>query len=67
MFGNILGNKSNVYKIGWSKFDRKRFILDYCSVDWKNLMKIDERNADNSVKLYLDKISMLLDTHLCTT
>ena len=63
MFGNILGNKSNIYERGWSKFDRENFILDYFSVDWENLLKNDELNADNSTKMSLDKINMLLDTN----
>ena len=33
MFGNILGNKSNIYERGWSKSDQENFILDYFSVD----------------------------------
>ena len=33
MFGNIVGNKSNIYERGWSKFDQENFILDYFSVD----------------------------------
>ena len=32
MFGNIPGNKSNIYQRHWSKFDRKKFILGYFSV-----------------------------------
>ena len=66
MFGNILGNKgnkSNIYERDWSKFDRENFILDYFSVDWEDLLKIDECNADNLTKIYLDKINMLLDTY----
>ena len=63
MFGNILGNKSNIYERDWSKFDRENFILDYFSVDWENLLKNDELNADNSTKMSLDKINMLLDTN----
>ena len=63
MFGNISGNKSNVYERDWPKFDRENFILDYISVDWEDLLKIDELNADNSTKIYLDKINMLLDTY----
>ena len=63
MFGNILGNKSNIHERDWSKFDRENFILDYFSVDWEDLLKIDELNADNSTKMYLDKINMLLDTY----
>ena len=62
MFGNISGNKSNIYERDWSKFDRENFILDYFSVDWEDLLKTDELNADNSTRMYLDKINMLLDT-----
>ena len=63
MFGNISGNKSNTYERDWSRFDRENFILDYFSVDWEDLLKIDAFNADNSTKIYLDKIDMLLDTY----
>ena len=41
----------------------RKFILDYFSVGWEDLLKIDELNADNSTKMYLDKINMLLDTY----
>ena len=63
MFGNISGNKSNIYERDWSKFDRENFILDYFSVDWEDLLKINELNVDNSTKIYLHKILMLLDTY----
>ena len=63
MFGNISGNKSNIYERDWSKFDQENFILDYFSADWEDLLKIDECNVDNSTKIYLDKINMLLDTY----
>ena len=63
MFGNITGNKSEMYERDWSKFDRENFILDYFSVEWEDLLKIDELDADNSTKMYLDKINMLLETY----
>ena len=63
MFGSILGNKSNIYERDWSKFDLEIFILDYFSADWEDLLKIDDLNAGNSTKIYLDKIYMLLDTY----
>ena len=63
MSGNITGNKSKIFERDWSKFDRGNFILDYFSVEWEDLLKIDELNADNSTKMYLDKINMLLDTY----
>ena len=50
MFGNIHDNKSNIYERDWSKFDRENFILDYFSAEWKDLLKIDELNADKSTK-----------------
>ena len=43
MFGNISGSKSKIYERDWSKFDRENFILDYFSVDWEVLLKIDEK------------------------
>ena len=43
-------------------FDRENFILGYFFVDRVDLLKIVELNADNSSKMCLDKISMLLDT-----
>ena len=63
MFGSISGNKSNIYERDWSKFNRENFILGYFSVDWEDLLKIDELNADNSTKIYLDKINVLLNTY----
>ena len=62
MFGNISDNKYNIYERDWSKFDRQNFILDYFFVDWDDLLKIDELDADNSSKMYLDKIDILLGT-----
>ena len=63
MFDNISGNKSNIYEQDSSKFDRENFILDYFSVDWEDLLKTDELNADNSTRMYLDKMNMLLDIY----
>ena len=51
MFGNILGNKSDIYERDWSKFDQENFILDCFSLDWEDLLKIDDPNADNSTKI----------------
>ena len=63
MFGNILGKKSNIYERDWSKFDQENVTLDYFSDDWDDLLKIDYLSVDNSTKIYLDKIIMLLDTY----
>ena len=63
MFGNIPGSKSNIYERDRSKFDRENFILDYFSVEWEDLLNIDELNVDKSTKMFLHKINMLLDTY----
>ena len=63
MFGKVSGNKSNTYERDWLKFDQEKFILDYFPVDWKDLLKIGELNADNLIQMYLGKINMLLDTY----
>ena len=52
MFGDIPGNKSNIYERDWSKFDRESFILDYFSVESEYLLKIDELNVDKSTKKF---------------
>ena len=41
----------------------KIFVVDYFSVDCEDLLKIGELDVDNSTKMYLDKINMLLDTY----
>ena len=48
---------------GIIKFDRESFIFDYFSFDWKDLLQINELNADNSTQIYLDKINMLSDNY----
>ena len=63
MFGNISGNKSNIYQQDWSNFDQENSILDCFSVDWEDSFKTDELNADNSIRMYLGKINMLLDAY----
>ena len=63
ILANIPGNRSNIYEIDWFKFDREEIILDYLYVEWEDLLKIDELNADNSTRSLLDKINILLDTY----
>ena len=60
MFGNIPGK---IYERDWSKFDRENFVLYYFSVEWEDLLKIDELNDDKSTKKFLAKINMLSDTY----
>ena len=47
----------------WSKFDRGDDFIDHFSIDWKDLLKIDKLNNDNSTQTYLENINILLDTY----
>ena len=40
-----------------------KILFQTISVDWEDLLKIDDLNADNLTKIYLDKINILLDTY----
>ena len=62
MLRNTSNNKSNIYERDWWIFYRQNFIIDYFSVDWDGLLKIDELNGNNSIQIYLNKIKMLLNT-----
>ena len=64
IFGNIPGNKSNIDERDWSKFNKENFILEHVYVDWEDLLKIDELNADKSNEKILDKMNMLLDKYV---
>ena len=57
MFDYIAGNKSNTYESNCLKL---YLTLNFFFVDWEKL------NTDNSIKMYLDKINMLLDTYACS-
>ena len=61
LFGNISGNKSKFYEKNWYKFDRENFTPDNVSVDWEDLLKIDEVSANDSTKMHSDETNMLLD------
>ena len=41
----------------------ERILFETFSVDWEDLLKTDELNADDSVRMYLDKINILLSTY----
>ena len=46
------------------KETRAKFIVDYFSIDWEDLLKIDELNVDNSTQMCLKKINILLDIYI---
>ena len=39
IFRNSPSSKSNYFEFDWSNFNQQNFILDYFSVNWKNVIK----------------------------
>ena len=64
---DILSNPSptklNIFERDWSKFDKKRFILDYLYRDWINLIKSVNGNVDQSFISFLAKFNSILDMY----
>ena len=63
VFANPSSNKSKIFERNWSNFKQENFTLDYFSIDWKALLKIEQQNINLSLEIYLSKINSLLDTH----
>ena len=53
IFSNPPCNKSNIYERDWSNFDQENFILDYFSIDWNEMLKIEEQNINYSTEIFL--------------
>lgn len=64
MFGNISSNKSNIDEKNWYTLYLENLLFDYFSIHWKDFLKIDELNVDDSTQISLDKVNMLLDTYV---
>ena len=47
MFDYSIRNKYRIHERDRCKFDWKSLILDFFSVDWEDLLKINELNVDN--------------------
>ena len=58
MFQNTTSNKSTIYGRHWSKFVREKFVLDYFSIEWMDILKINKLNVDNSTQMHLEKINL---------
>ena len=63
VFSNPSSNKSNIYERDWSSFNQDNFTSDYNSVNWTDLLKLEQENVNFSLESYLNKINSILDTH----
>ena len=63
IFENPSLNKCNIFAKDVLNFNQENFVLDYLSIDWRTLLKLEQENINFSSEIYLGKISYLLDTH----
>ena len=61
IFLNSSPPKSNIYEREWNNFDQKNLILDYCAVDWADIIKSEKKNLHFSFKYFLKKFNLILD------
>ena len=64
IFLNSSPPKSNIYEREWNNFDQKNLILDYCAVDWADIIKSEKKNLHFSSKYFLKKFNLILDKNL---
>ena len=61
VLSNPLCNKSNILERDWSKFNKKKFILDYFDKNWSETLQLDQHNVNLSMDSYLDHMNAILD------
>ena len=49
IFRNSPSNKSNYFEHNWSNFNEENFILDYFSVNWKNIITLQKNDVNHSI------------------
>ena len=50
VFANPSSNKYKIFERNWSNFNQENFILDYFSIDWKTLLKLNKRMSISPLK-----------------
>ena len=60
VFADPSSNKSIIFEKNRSNFNQENFLLDYFSIDWKALLKIEQQN----INFFFSKINSLFDTHV---
>ena len=66
IFRNSPSNKSNYFECDWNNFNQENFILDYFSVNWKNIINLQKKGPhiqeelDQKYKNYKNIIATLM-------
>ena len=61
--GNGCENLSNVYK-NWSQFQSEEFSRIFRSLDWREILSLENRNIETSLDAFLSSVNGLVDRHV---
>ena len=50
VFANPSSDQCKIFERSWSNFNQENFILDYFSIDWKALLKLNKRISISALK-----------------
>ena len=50
VFANPSSSQWKIFERNWSNFNQENFILDYFSIDWKALLKLNKRISISALK-----------------
>ena len=64
IFRNSPSNKSNYFGPDWSNFNQENFVLDYFSVNWKNVINLQKNDVNHSLQSFFDSVNDLLKIHV---
>ena len=56
--------KHNSYKRDMKNFDRENFILDFLSLDWKQILRLEEKDPNMSFSFLQENVNTLVDKYL---
>ena len=63
IFKNSPSNKSNYFECYWSNFNQENFIVNYFSVNWKNIINLQKSDVSHSLQSFFDSVNDLLKMH----
>ena len=63
IFRNSPSNKSSYFEHDWSNFNQENFILDYFSVNRKNIINLQKNDVNHSLQSFFDSMNDLLKIH----
>ena len=64
IFRNSPSNKYNRFECDWSNFNQKNFMVDYFSVNWKNVINLQKNDVNHSLQSFFDSVNDLLKIHV---